>query len=144
MSAHPYRTCTNVWSSSLTARLAHRPGLDSGGACWPCSRRPDPDRPAAQPDGRHGLRHAGLAGHPGNLSAAEIALVTAPVNVEVVRHNPHLDRVLTFDRRMWRRPGLLFALSGGVRSFRAEVAFVLSSVSFSVTSAAIALMSGAR
>ncbi len=75
---------------------------------------------------------------------AEIALVTAPVNEEVVRHNPHLDRVFTFDRGMWRHPGMFFRFLGGVRNFRAEVAFVLSSVSFSVTSATIALMSGAR
>ncbi|MEN8006059.1 MAG: glycosyltransferase family 9 protein [Candidatus Krumholzibacteriota bacterium] len=76
--------------------------------------------------------------------AAELALVTAPVNVEVVRHNPHLDHVVTFDRKMWRRPGLLFSFVGWLRNYRAEVAFVLSSVSFSVTSSAIALASGAR
>jgi ADP-heptose:LPS heptosyltransferase len=76
--------------------------------------------------------------------AAELALVTAPVNVEVVRHNPHLDHVVTFDRRMWRKPGMLFGFLKWLRNYRAEVAFVLGSVSFSVTSAAIALASGAR
>lgn len=75
---------------------------------------------------------------------AEIALITAPVNVEVVRYNPHLDQVVTFDRKMWRNPRLLFGFLGWMRNYRAEVAFVLSSVSFSVTSSAIALASGAR
>lgn len=76
--------------------------------------------------------------------AAELALVTAPVNFEVVRHNPHLNRVFPFDRRMWRAPGRLIRFIREIRSYRAELAFVLSSVSFSVTSAAIALLSGAR
>jgi heptosyltransferase-2 len=75
---------------------------------------------------------------------AELALITAPVNVEVVRHNPHLDHVVTFDRRMWQRPGQLFGFLRWMRNYRAEVAFVLGSVSFSVTSSAIALASGSR
>lgn len=75
---------------------------------------------------------------------ARLTLVTAPVNAEVVAGNPHLDRILTFDRAMWRRPGRLAGFLRDLRAGRPEVAFVLSSVSFSVTSAAIALASGAR
>jgi ADP-heptose:LPS heptosyltransferase len=75
---------------------------------------------------------------------ARIALVTAPVNVEVVRHNPHIDRVLVFAQRLWRRPWALAGFLREVRGLRAELAFVLTSVSFSVTSAALALASGAR
>jgi ADP-heptose:LPS heptosyltransferase len=75
---------------------------------------------------------------------SRIALVTAPVNMEVVRHNPHLDQVFTFDQKMWRNPLRFLGLLGRLRQFNPEVTFVLSSVSFSVTSAALALVSGAR
>ncbi len=75
---------------------------------------------------------------------ARIALVTSPVNMEVVRHNPHLDQVFTFDQKMWRNPFRLFPFLSQLRSFQADVAFVLSSVSFSVTSAAMALASGSH
>ena len=75
---------------------------------------------------------------------AEIALVTAPVNRGVVAHNPHLDRIFTFAQRLWRNPVKLTAFLGEVRRFRPDLALVLASVSFSATSAAIALASGAR
>jgi len=75
---------------------------------------------------------------------AEILLVTAPVNEEVVQHNPHLDHVVTFDQKMWRHPTEFFQFVARLRNYRADVAFVLSSVSFSVTSSAIALFSGTR
>lgn len=74
---------------------------------------------------------------------ADLVLVTAPVNVEVVRHNPHLCAVLTFDQKMWRNPVRLWKFIRQVRQVRPEAAFILSSVSFSVTSAAIGLFSGA-
>jgi len=75
---------------------------------------------------------------------AEIALVTAPVNQGVVEHNPHLDRIFTFDRRVWHNPGHLTAFVRQLRRFQPELALVLSSISFSVTSAWIAAVSGAR
>lgn len=75
---------------------------------------------------------------------AHIALITSPVNMEVVKHNPHLDQVFTFDQKMWRNPFRLLPFLSKLRSYRADVAFVLSSVSFSVTSAAMALASGSR
>lgn len=74
---------------------------------------------------------------------AHLGLVTAPVNREVVQNNPHLDRVFTFDQKMWRQPGRLAGFLGEIRGYGPDLAFVLSSVSFSVTSAAIALASGA-
>jgi ADP-heptose:LPS heptosyltransferase len=76
--------------------------------------------------------------------AAEIALVTAPVNSQVVAHNPHLDRVLLFEQRLWRDPRALRRFLGDLRGFGAELAIVLNSVSFSATSAMIALRSPAR
>ncbi len=75
---------------------------------------------------------------------ARIALVTALVNREVVQHNPHLDQVFTFDQKMWRNPVRFLKFMSQLRGFKPEVSFVLSSVSFSVTSAALALASGAR
>ncbi len=75
---------------------------------------------------------------------AHLTLVTAPVNVQVVRHNPLLDRVLTFEQRLWRRPAALLRFLRALRQGRPELAFVLASVSFSVTSAALALATGAR
>lgn len=75
---------------------------------------------------------------------AEIALVCAPVNHEVVRHNPDLDRTFVFAQQLWRRPDRLGRFLHELRRFRPELAFVLNSVSFSVTSAWIAAASGAR
>ncbi len=74
---------------------------------------------------------------------AEIALVCAPVNRDVVLHNPHLDRVLVFDKRACTHPLPLLRFIGELRRFRPDAAFVLNSVSYSVTSAALAAVSGA-
>ncbi|MBD3222820.1 hypothetical protein GF314_16455 [bacterium] len=74
---------------------------------------------------------------------AEVALVTAPVNHQVVAHNPHLDRILSFEQRLWRRPIALARFLGALRGFRPDLAIVLNSVSFSATSAYLALWSGA-
>ncbi|MFN2370444.1 MAG: glycosyltransferase family 9 protein, partial [Candidatus Krumholzibacteriia bacterium] len=76
--------------------------------------------------------------------AARITLVTAPVNVQVVRHNPLLDRVLTFAQAYWRRPAALLRFLREVREGPPDLAIVLASVSFSVTSAFLGLLSGAR
>lgn len=75
---------------------------------------------------------------------AEIALICAPVNRDVVRHSPHLDRVILFDKKACTRPGPLRAFLGEVRAFGPELALVPNSVSYSVTSAGLALLSGAR
>ena len=75
--------------------------------------------------------------------AAETALVTAPVNREVVAHNPHLDRLFLFEQGLWRRPRALYRFLERIRAFDADLALVLNSVSFSVTSAMLGLWSGA-
>ncbi len=73
-----------------------------------------------------------------------LVLVTSPVNGAVVSHDENLDGVLTFSQRLWRRPWALARFIRELRGRRCELAFVLGSVSFSVTSAVIALASGAR
>ncbi len=75
---------------------------------------------------------------------AEIGLVCAPINHEVVRHNPDLARVFVFSQAAWRHPLRLIRFLRAVRAFRPDLAVVLNSVSFSVTSAWIAAASGAR
>ncbi|MFH1842551.1 MAG: glycosyltransferase family 9 protein [bacterium] len=74
---------------------------------------------------------------------AEMVLVCATVNWEVVRHNPDLDGVLLYDKKVARRPWRLWRLWRALRAFRPDLAFVLNSVSFSVTSAIIAVASRA-
>lgn len=76
---------------------------------------------------------------------ARFLLVTAPVNDGVVRNNPHLDEVLLFDKAQVRRsPAEAWRLLRRLRGFSPDVAFVLNTVSFSATSAWMALLSGAR
>jgi len=74
---------------------------------------------------------------------AEIGLICAPVNRDVVMHNPHLDRLFIFSKRDCTHPGPLLAFIRELRTFDPDLAFVLSSVSWSVTSAALAAVSGA-
>ncbi len=66
--------------------------------------------------------------------------MAAPVNVGAVRHNPHLARVFLFEKR-WQR---WLPLVRDLRAWRPDLALVLSSVSFSVTSGLLGLVSGAR
>lgn len=71
---------------------------------------------------------------------AAVALVTSPANAGVVRGNPHLARVIVFEKPLRRLPAFLRE----VRAWEAGLAIVPSSVSFSLTSALIGLCSGAR
>ncbi len=142
MSANPTRTLKRQLSS-LMARLAHRPALTPAELVALCPRRILIVRQHNQM-GDMVCATPALRAIRETFPGAEILLVTAPVNEEVVLHNPHLDHVVTFDKKMWRRPTELFRFVGRLRNYRAEVAFVLSSVSFSVTSSAIALFSGTR
>lgn len=142
MSTHPYRTLKRRFSS-LMARLSRRAALTPSQLRALKPRRILIVRQHNQM-GDMVCATPALRAIRDTWPEAEMALITAPVNVEVVRHNPHLDHVVTFDRRMWRNPGMLFSFVRWMRNYRAEVAFVLSSVSFSVTSSAIALASGAR
>ena len=142
MSTHLYRTFKRQLSS-LMARLARRPALSPAELVALRPRRILIVRQHNQM-GDMVCATPALRAIRETFPGAEIMLVTAPVNEEVVLHNPHLDHVVTFDRKMWRSPSDFFRFVGRLRNYRAEVAFVLSSVSFSVTSSAIALFSGAH
>jgi ADP-heptose:LPS heptosyltransferase len=75
---------------------------------------------------------------------ARTLVVTAPVNDGVVRGHPSVDGILLFDKRTLRSsPRAAWRFLRTLRAFRAEVAIVLNSVSFSSTSAWIARLSGA-
>jgi heptosyltransferase-2 len=76
---------------------------------------------------------------------ARILLLTAPINDGVVRNNPDVDAILLFDKREVRsslRAAWRFLRE--LRDFGADTAFVLNTVSFSSTSAWMAVLSGAR
>lgn len=76
---------------------------------------------------------------------ARTMLITAPVNHGVMEGNPYIDEILLFDKVEVRSSfGALRRFWKQLRAFDAELAFVLNSVSFSGTSAAIAHLSGAR
>ena len=76
---------------------------------------------------------------------ARTMLVTAPINDGVVRGNPDIDEILLFDKVAVRSSlGALRDFHRRLRAFDSDVAFVLNTVSFSGTSAAIAHLSGAR
>jgi heptosyltransferase III len=76
---------------------------------------------------------------------ARTLLVTAPVNDGVVRNNPDLDAILLFDKRAVRSsPRTAWRFYRELRGFGADLAFVLNTVSFSGTSAWLAVLSGAR
>jgi heptosyltransferase-2 len=142
MPTSPTRSLKRLASSGL-ARLAHRPRLAAEALVTLRPRRILIVRQHNQM-GDMVCATPALRAIRETWPAAEIALVTAPVNRGVVEHNPHLDRIITFDRRVWRHPGRMAGFLGELRGFRADLAFVLSSVSFSVTSAWIAAASGAR
>jgi heptosyltransferase-2 len=78
-----------------------------------------------------------------SFPGAKLALICAPLNYEVVRNNPAFSQVLVFNKRLWVTPWRLWGFWRQIRAFRPDLALVLNSVSFSVTSAAIALLSGA-
>jgi ADP-heptose:LPS heptosyltransferase len=142
MRIHPYRTFKR-WLSSLLARQARRPALSPAELLALEPRRILIVRQHNQM-GDMVCATPALRAIKESFPGAALALVTSPVNEEVVRHNPYLDQVVSFEQGMWRNPAQFFHFLGKLRNFRAEVAFVLSSVSFSVTSANIALFSGAR
>jgi heptosyltransferase-2 len=77
--------------------------------------------------------------------SARIDLVVGPQNADAVRGSRRLDHVLVYDKAAWmRRPldGRRFAVE--LREARYDLALVLSTVSFSYTSAWLAAISGAR
>jgi heptosyltransferase I len=75
---------------------------------------------------------------------AQITLVCAPVNYDSVRNNPDVNQVIVFDKCKSRNPFNLFKLIKLLRASRPDLAFVLNSVSYSVTSSALAVVSGSN
>jgi ADP-heptose:LPS heptosyltransferase len=79
-----------------------------------------------------------------SFPGARTLLVTAPVNDGVVRGNPYLDEILLFDKVAVRRsPRAALRFMRRLRAFAPDLAVVLNTVSFSGTSAWIAVLSGA-
>lgn len=79
------------------------------------------------------------------LPKSSITLLASQENESVVRNNPHLNRVLVYDKRVFRRnPFAFLQLVRELRNGRFDVAVVLSTVSLSVTSAILCLASRAR
>lgn len=77
--------------------------------------------------------------------AARITLISAPINVAVVRNNPYIDEVLTWSKERNRRDPLAPPrFVAGLRRRRFDLVIVLNTVSFSVTSMLLAAVSGAR
>jgi heptosyltransferase-2 len=142
MSIHPYRTAKRLLNR-LIGRWARRPALTPAELLALKPHRVLIVRQHNQM-GDMICATVALRAIKETFPGAELTLVTSPVIEEVVRYNPHLDQVVTFDREMWRHPAMAWEFIRWLRNFRAEVAFVLSSISFSATSASIALFSGAR
>ena len=74
---------------------------------------------------------------------AHLRFVTAPICEELLRDHRDIDELLVFRKREMRRPAKLLAWLRQLRQPRADLAIVLGSVSFSTTSAMLALASGA-
>ena len=71
-------------------------------------------------------------------------LITAPVNHGVMAGNPYLDEILLFDKVALRRsPVAALRFLRRLRAFHPDLAIVLNSVSFSGTSAWLAVLSRA-
>lgn len=70
-----------------------------------------------------------------------VGVVASRVNAEVLAHNPHIDRVFTYDKR---NPLSHLRLLKELRSAQPDLAVVLHTVSFSLTSTLLSYFSGAR
>jgi ADP-heptose:LPS heptosyltransferase len=75
---------------------------------------------------------------------AQLTFVTAPICRELLEGHPDIDRLLVFDKReMWSLRRLM-SFCHTLRSPRPDLAVVMTTVSFSTTSALLAWASGAR
>jgi len=72
---------------------------------------------------------------------AKIGLVAAPINQAVLLNNPYIDEVFNYTSRRWLS---IVSMIREIRRRRFDVVIVLHTVSFSFTSAALGLLSGAR
>ena len=76
-----------------------------------------------------------------SLGEVQIDVVTAPINRDVLRGNPYVDRTFTYNNR---NPVGTLRMIRSIRRRRYDLVIVLHTVSFSFTSALIGLVSGAR
>lgn len=84
----------------------------------------------------HALRSA--------FPAARLTFVTAPLCEELLAAHPDIDRLLVFRKQEARSPARLAAFLHALRTPRPDLAVVMSTVSFSTTSALLCWASGAR
>ncbi len=76
---------------------------------------------------------------------AHITLVASPVNHDVVLNNPYLDEIISYDKvSYFRSPKGFWRFCKKLREREYDLAIVPSTVAVSVTSDAIAYLSGAR
>ncbi len=75
---------------------------------------------------------------------AEISLIAAPINTDVMINNPYLDRVFTYSKEKNRNFLNLISFIRALRKKRFDAVIVLNTVSFSITSMLLAVISGAR
>jgi len=75
---------------------------------------------------------------------ARVTFVTGPLCEELLREHPDVDRLVVYRKQEMWRPWRLVRFVAGLRRPRPDLALVLGTVSFSVTSALLAWASGAR
>ena len=75
---------------------------------------------------------------------ARLTFVASPLCEELLRDHPDIDALVVFDKWAMWRPWRLAALLRRLRRPRPDLAFVMTTVSFSTTSALLAWASGAR
>ncbi|MBU8922752.1 MAG: glycosyltransferase family 9 protein [Bacteroidales bacterium] len=86
-----------------------------------------------------------LRGIRDRFPGARISLVAAPINALVMKGNPYIDEILTYSKEGQKKDPL--TLPRFIRSLRRrkyDLAIVMSTVSFSITSMLLATLSGAR
>lgn len=76
-----------------------------------------------------------------SFPSAQISLVTSPVNNEIMKHHPYVNRVICYDKRT---NGSLLQFVYELRSQQYDLAIVPATVSISLTSNLIALFSRSR
>ena len=75
---------------------------------------------------------------------ARLTFVAAPLCEELLRDHPDIDELLVFRQREMWHPGRLLGFVRRLRRPRPDLAVVMTTVSFSTTSALLAWASGAR
>jgi ADP-heptose:LPS heptosyltransferase len=75
---------------------------------------------------------------------AHLTFLAAPLSEELLQDHPDIDELLVFRKQEMWRPWKLVAFLRHLRSPRPDLAVVLTTVSFSTTSALLAWASGAR